>query len=447
MKRNYILTLILALALLSGVQAWADAPAGYAIYGDVPAGFTNLTSAIEVHNTSETFSGSPQGLSYSAPGSTITFTGSGNPGRICENKADLLIRFKADQPLTLTEDMTVHVMIRRTTSGTNAAQMSFCRTKWNTSRMSWIISADHLSELAYTEIAFPYTTRQTDNWNSDGEGAMLGENVTYHGGAFGAESRDLFRFCGAAGEGFEIAMIFITNSSPKAQTKGIGTLKAQGLPLFAESSAFTPTGASVSTMNLYVASAGNIVVGKITGNNFDGGFMDQYQLRTWKINHQENKTGTTIDKTSSQAVFAISDGLFGIGESADGMVSVRAKIFGQSVVCSQKLPFRGTYVNTPTGDVTAPTLTNATKSYDEGTSTYSVTITGSDDSGEVFYFVENTTHPAKYISMTPAVVLNGASEGDHVQCYAVDFDGNMSAPVELILQVPACDNCFKITLP
>lgn len=424
------------------------AEAGYAIFGPTPTGFRNRSTTLQVHNTSETFSGSPlSSYEYTTPSSTISFSGSDLPGRICENKADLLLRFGSNQSMDITEDMSIHVFIRRTNAGTNPVQMSFCRTKWNDSRMSWIIDADHLYQGEYIEVVLPYSKRNTDNWNSSGENAMLGTGVTYHGGTFSSESRDLFRFCAAAGEEFEISQIFISNSSMKKQSMDLGVLRVQNLQLYRENSTFDPkTTSPVEKVTLLVVSLDQQVYAKMKKGekNFDSGFMDQYQVRTWKLNQTENMTLSATEKSDSEVLFK-GNALFGIGAENDCFLSVRAKVWGYStIVCSQKLPFRGTYVNTPTGDVTAPTA-SASNSYDELTGKYSVTITGSDDSGDVFYYVENVTKSSKQVSMVPTFEVTG-EEGDHVQCYAIDFDGNMSEPVEVVLGETPCENCFQVTI-
>lgn len=433
-------SLILATLLLS-LMAWADAPAGYAIYGDVPAGYVDLRSAIEIHNSSETFSGSPSNeLEYSTPGSTITFTGSGNPGRICENKADLLIRFKGNQTLSLT-DLSLHIRIKRTSTGSGPVQISFCKNKWNDNRIAWNILGSHISD-SYIEIILPFYRRENTDYNSWAVEYMLGEGITYTGGTWSTESRDLFRFCAESGETIEIDRIFLSNRS-YLQSKGLGTLRIPASPLYAESSAFSPTGSAVSALNLYVVNLGDQVYARISDNNFDAGFSDNYQLRTWKLDNTENKTCNTSSSVppGSQALFAIADGLFGIA-NREGMVSVRAKVFGKSIVCSNKFSFRGGYVNTPTGDVTAPTA-EAECSYNDVSDAFELTVTASDDSGEMFYYVENTTTGVKQVSMTPTFTLNGAKSGDNLECYAVDFDGNMSARLQLV--VP-CANCFTVTI-
>ena len=84
-------------------------------------------------------------------------------------------------------------------------------------------------------------------------------------------------------------------------------------------------------------------------------------------------------------------------------MSARAKLWGQvSIRCSAQLYFRGTYVCTPTGDKTAPTAT-ASPYYDG--EHFTVTISATDNSGEVFYYAENTTRGTKQISssISPSV--------------------------------------------
>ena len=58
----------------------------------------------------------------------------------------------------------------------------------------------------------------------------------------------------------------------------------------------------------------------------------------------------------------------------------------------------------------------------------------------MFYYVINETQSTKQISFVSSFVLNGAEEGDILSCYAVDFNGNMSAPFRVAAM--NCDNCF-----
>lgn len=73
---------------------------------------------------------------------------------------------------------------------------------------------------------------------------------------------------------------------------------------------------------------------------------------------------------------------------------------------------------------------------------YIIRFTASDNSGEMFYYVVNETRSTKQLSFVPVFELNGAAEGDIFTCYAVDFDGNMSAPFRVAAL--SCDNCFLV---
>ena len=408
------------IALMMGVMAWADAPAGYAIYGDVPAGFTNLTGSVNVGQWGG-------GVDQNSP--TILYTGKGQDGTIC-NGNYLSLSLSSAQTMNLTEGCMVHIIMRKTNASANDVHVSFCQGTYD-KRAGFVVS--NLGT-EFKDVVLTYSARNTQGWNSYG---TMFDSQNFAAG-------QIFRFSAVNGEQIEIKQVYIT--AVTAQSKNLGILRVKNMPMYSESSAFVPNGGSSSAnVNLYLVSMGDKVYAKMTkvAHEFNSGFSDHYQLRTWKANETANQTLNPITKTNVEVTYS-SNALFGIGETALGYVSVRADMFFAGQCCSTLYPFRGTYVNTPTGDLTAPTA-SAEKSYDEETGKYSVTITGSDDSGDVFYYVENVTKSSKQVSMVPTFEVIG-EEGDHVQCYVVDFDGNMSAPVELVLQVPACDNCFKITL-
>lgn len=421
MKRFYILLLV---TLLVSV-AKADIPAGYAIYGEVPSGYADLTSSINI--------GDFGGGYNSSVTSYIEYTGKGLGGNVGEDKC-LILSFSATQTLQLTPTYKVHIVMSKAAASENNVQFSLCRNGWDANRAGKTIPAAYLST-EDQEIVLANTDLTESTW---GTTIRTGDETEFGAG-------DVIRFCAVNDEMIKIKQIYIENVfTPFVQSANLGILRVKACPLYAESSAFVPTGSSVDNVNLYVVSMGQDVYALMTstGHSFDAGFADNYQVRTWKSNGDANATGNTISSYpySEGVMFAMTNGLFGIGANADCLVSARAKVWGQANIrCTEQVPFRGTYVCTPTGDRTAPIAT-ATALYDSGTCT--ISFTASDNSGEMFYYVVNETKSTKQISFVPDFVAGGASEGDIFTCYAVDFDGNMSAPFRVAAMT--CDYCFLV---
>lgn len=256
------------------------------------------------------------------------------------------------------------------------------------------------------------------------------------------------------GSFLEIGYVYITDTEASTfqQSKNLGTLRIKNMPLYDETGSHLPNiSAGVKErIDFYAVSLGEEMFYRqvARSGSFDGNQNYSNQLLTWKSDRSANKETYRAYKSETESYNDYScanrNVLWGIGENVDCFVSTCAKMWGHNYLYSELQPFRGTYVNTPTGDLTAPTA-SASNSYDELTRKYSVTITGSDDSGDVFYYIENTTKSTKQVSMVPTFEVTG-EEGDHVQCYAIDFDGNMSEPVEVVLGETPCDNCFQVTL-
>lgn len=421
MKRIYILFL----ATLFVAITKADIPTGYAIYGDVPSGYTDLTSNINI--------GDFGGGYNSSQTSYIEYTGKGLGGNVGEGNC-LTLSFTAAQTLQLTPTYKVHIVMSKAVDSENNVQFSLCRGRWDANRAGKTITAASLSTddqdivLANTDL--------TETWGT----IRTGDETVFEAG-------DVMRFCAVNGEVIQIKQIYIENVfTPFVQSANLGILRVKVCSLYAESSAFVPAGTSVDNLNLYVVSVDQDVYAYMTstGHIFDAGFADNYQLRIWKSNGDANATGNTISTYPypNGAIFEMKNGLFGIGSNTDCFASARAKVWGQSnITCTEQIPFRGTYVCTPTGDRTVPTAV-ATANYDTEEGTCTIRITASDNSGEIFYYVVNETKSTKQISFVPTFVAGGASEGDIITCYAVDFDGNMSAPFRVAAMT--CDNCFLV---
>ncbi len=187
MKRLFLSLTFACLGLFVSTQA--QTPAGYAIFGDVPYGYTDLTSFV---------SAEAQGA--------VTFvdnvlTGAGLPGRINETGNYLRMSFTSAQTLTLTENFALHIVLQKADGATNKVQVSLCNNGWNAARISWEIENANISDENASDVALSYSARNTDNWNSFGESNIVGDNKSISG--------EVLRICAANGEQFEITQIYI----------------------------------------------------------------------------------------------------------------------------------------------------------------------------------------------------------------------------------------------
>ena len=342
--------LILVAATFFVAVVKADIPAGYAIYGTAPSGYTDLTGSISI--------GDWGGGYNSSQSSYIEYTGKGLGGYVGDGNY-LRLFFSSAQTLQLTPTYKVHIVMSKAAASENDVQFSLCRNGWNANRAGKTIPAAYLSTEDH-DIVLTNTDLTESTW----ETIRTGDETEFGVG-------DVMRFCAVNDEVIKIRQIYIENVfTPFAQSANLGILRVKVCPLYAESSAFVPTGASVDNLNFYVVSVDQDIYARMTstGHAFDAGFTDNYQVRTWRSDRTTNATGSTNSSYPypEGALFFINNGLFGIGDNADCYVSARAKVFGQTnITCTEQLPFRGTYVCTPTGDRTAPTAI-AAANYDAG---------------------------------------------------------------------------------
>ena len=423
MKR---ISFILLLTLLVSVSK-ADIPAGYAIYGTVPSGYADLTGSISIGDWGGGYNGFQ--TSY------IEYTGKGLDGNVGQGKY-LCLSFTTEQLLQLTSTFRVHIVMCKTADSENSVQFSLCRNDWDSNRAGKTIAAANLST-DYQDIVLDNTDLTESAWGT----IRTGDETTFGTG-------HVMRFCAVNDEVINIRQIYIENVfSPFVQSAGLGILRIKGLPLYDHAGSHLPniSNGIKERIDFYVVSVNQDTYYRqvAVSGTFDGSNYYDNQLLTWKGDQSANKEIYRSFKSNTEAYcdysLAEKNGLWGIGDNVACFVSACAKMWGHSHLYSELQAFRGTYVCTPTGDKTAPTAT-ASPYYDG--EHFTVTISATDNSGEVFYYTENTTRGTKQISFVPTFVLNGAVEGDIITCYAVDFDGNMSSPMRV--GAMTCNNCFIV---
>ena len=184
MKRLFLSLIFASLGLFATTQA--QTPAGYAIFGDVPTGYEELSKYITYTSTNFT---------------SGTLTGLGLNGITCQNNVAVSFSLSETKALNLTGNFALHIIASKTTA-TNKMEVSLCNGGWNAARVSWDIAND-LIETEATNIPLLFTARIGDGdntWRSYNTGNFAGgKNFT----------GEILRICAANGELFEITQIYI----------------------------------------------------------------------------------------------------------------------------------------------------------------------------------------------------------------------------------------------
>ena len=193
MKHNFLFVAVLFSTIFT-VNAVAQT-AGYVLYGNGPAGYTDLTGQVSV-----------TALGTAAFESGV-FTGAGLPGRICESSNYLQLSFAAAQTMNLTDKFALHVVLQKDGEAADKVQVSFCKNGWNAARISWEIENASIAAGDASDIVLKYGDcrgEETDNWNSYNASTFIGE-VEY-------PAAEIMRICAANGEKFAINAIYLEAS-------------------------------------------------------------------------------------------------------------------------------------------------------------------------------------------------------------------------------------------
>ncbi|MBR4520609.1 MAG: fibronectin type III domain-containing protein [Paludibacteraceae bacterium] len=198
MKRLFLSLTFACLGLFVSTQA--QTPAGYAIFGDVPDGYTDLSSAVNVVGAG----------SYSdkvvIEDGKIKLTGntSLSTTRVCSDESNnVRLQFTSVQTLTWTSDFAIHIKIKKGSTNSNANfHFALCRDGWNSKRLGYLIPQSEISDAEESEIVLQYGDRATTDWSSANDNQMYGTNMSF-------SANDIVRLQAATGDYFEISQIFI----------------------------------------------------------------------------------------------------------------------------------------------------------------------------------------------------------------------------------------------
>ena len=198
-------------------------------------------------------------------------------------------------------------------------------------------------------------------------------------------------------------------------------------------------------VDLYVVTWGNDVLykAKVVDNKFEDGTDWKCQLRTRNADLSDGIRESWGKAIADDGATRYSEygntynnhsGLVGYGETFN-MWSYMV-IAGCGARTMKTLTYTRDHINNPTSDNTAPTLSgaaNVTPTADNVTIALPAVT-----SEEVFYMIKDEAHNKQYISITPSFVLpkDGSGITYTYSCYAVDFNGNMSAPLTAEVSMP-----------
>lgn len=220
--------------------------------------------------------------------------------------------------------------------------------------------------------------------------------------------------------------------------KGFGTFQGR-LDLYNIVDGYAGTDAC-GQVDLYVVTWGNDMLykAKLVNNQFiDNGTGWRCQLRTKNAELSDGVRETwaiaaTEDGTTRYTLYGNlnnTQGLNGYGETFKVYSYMTVKNCAPDERTIETLTYTRDHINNPIADNIAPALSGAANvtSTAENITIALPAVT----SEEVFYMIKDEAHNKQYISITPSFVLpqDGSGVTYTYSCYAVDFNGNMSAPL------------------
>ena len=200
-------------------------------------------------------------------------------------------------------------------------------------------------------------------------------------------------------------------------------------------------------VDLYVVTWGNDMLYKarLVNNQFIDnatGWRCQLRTKNAELTGDARETwaiAATEDGTTRYTIYGNlnnTHGLNGYGETFKVYSYMTVKNCAPDERTIKTLTYTRDHINNPISDNTAPTLPGAANvtSTAENVTIALPAVT----SEEVFYMIKDEAHNKQYISLTPAFVLpkDGSGITYTYSCYAVDFNGNMSAPLTAEVSMP-----------
>ena len=234
------------------------------------------------------------------------------------------------------------------------------------------------------------------------------------------------------------------NMGKKASTMGYGSLRLEDVNLYDWNGNFAGNNAC-GVADVYVVTYGDKLVYKavIKGDKTFENCTDYFcQLRTWKedlteMREQWAKTCSGDLKTRYLLPEQTSNAPGLISAYGDVIkLSSYMVVSGCGARTMETVTYTRDYVNNcDFSDETAPVLGAATVTAGVDDITVSFDAVTSE---EVFYMIEDVEHNQQFASMEPTFVLpkDGSGMTYNFSCYAIDYNGNVSAAQTAVVEMP-----------
>ena len=320
---------------------------------------------------------------------------------------------------------------------------------------------------ATTIYVTPINRNSAYNGN-DSEVRHSGETTTAR--AWTSVNIPISKFTGAINRNYQLKIegnkgtpMFITNifyyktdacpsdPTPTDHPKGIGTAQEQNEWMYRNDNGNIAGGATNNVIDYYVATLGNEILYKVVTTDAQTMWPD-FNPFLYVLDGSNNRVAEFQGTRNAENTQATYEGTIpgSVGASQFDwnwlvpLVGGTHHWNGHSI--SEKMTYKRGYINNPNDDVTAPTITGATKD-EVGTDTV-ITITGAtDNSGQLFYYFEDLDNGIAHISLANTYKVPITENGKiyNIKCYAVDFNGNLSTPQTVTLKM-ALSSSFNLAL-
>lgn len=261
------------------------------------------------------------------------------------------------------------------------------------------------------------------------------------------------KIMGNAGDPMLITNVFFYKSAscpaaptPVAHSKGIGTAQAQNVPMFQNNNGNLAGTITNDTIDFYVATLNDEIIYKVATTH-DHTMWSDANTELYVLNSSNERvthfTGTrnvtnTISTYEGTIPAEVDKDEFDWNMLVPYVGAGSHTWNGRTL--TEKMTYKRGFVNIPNSDVTVPTMTSAaikSESVVDGDTT--VVITGAaDNSGEFFYYFEDEMMGIHHISLSNEYTIPATTDGRiyNIDCYVVDFNGNMSAKQTVTIAMP-----------
>ena len=233
--------------------------------------------------------------------------------------------------------------------------------------------------------------------------------------------------------------------TPVEQAKGIGTAQAQNALMYQDNNGNIAGRITNDSIDFYVATLGDQILYKVATTH-DHTMWGDANPFLYVLNGSNVRVTEFQGTRNGANTLATYEGTIpGSVGSTQFDWNLLVPLVGGSHqwngrALSDKMTYKRGYVNIPNGDVTVPTMSGASlksESVIDGDTT--IVISGAaDNSGQFFYYFESADEGIAHISLSNEFTIRTTTDGHvlNMDCYVVDFNGNMSAKQTVSISMP-----------